>query len=116
MSGLTIYHNPQCSKSVEALTALQKAGVPVDVRLYLEDPPNAGEVLTLIEKLGDWRPLLRDEGLAPELRRRPDTTSREVSALVARDPSVLQRPLLVQGDRAAIVRKAGELEAFLSSA
>lgn len=115
MDDVTIYHNPRCSKSRAAMAALEERGITPEVRLYLDEPPDAAEVLGLIERLGDWRPLLREEGIAPQLLRRQDTTAEEAAALVARDPSVLQRPVLVAGKDAVVARDPRTLGAFLAA-
>ena len=62
----TIYHNPRCTKSREALALLEASGVPLTVIRYLETPPDAGTVSDLLGKLGvTVRGLLRIRLRAP---------------------------------------------------
>jgi arsenate reductase (glutaredoxin) len=49
---VTLYHNPRCSKSREALTLLREQGQEPEVILYLETPPNAKTLKALLAKLG----------------------------------------------------------------
>ena len=52
MTRATIWHNPRCSKSREALALLEGRGVTVTPRLYLEDPPDAETLRAVLKKLG----------------------------------------------------------------
>lgn len=107
MTELTLYHNPRCSKSRAALELLQARGLePVVVR-YLETPPDAATLHALLGKLGiSARALLRtgeDEYKALDLA---DATLGEdhlVQAMVDH-PKLIERPILVSGERAAIGR------------
>lgn len=49
---VTIYHNPRCSKSRETLALLQSNGIEPQVVLYLETPPDADTLRTLLSQLG----------------------------------------------------------------
>lgn len=104
---ITIYHNPRCSKSRQALELLEARGeTPVVVR-YLETPPDAATLKALLRALGlHARELLRtgeDEyrelGLAdPALEE-----DALVAAMVAH-PRLIERPIVVRGKRAVIGR------------
>ncbi|MBF3299545.1 arsenate reductase (glutaredoxin), partial [Leptospira borgpetersenii serovar Ballum] len=49
---VTIYHNPRRSKSRETLSLLTERGIEPDVVLYLETPPDAATIKTLLNQLG----------------------------------------------------------------
>lgn len=98
----TIWHNPRCSKSRETLALLRAQGIEPVVRLYLEDPPSRSELCAVLTKLGlpasamvRWK----EEG-APE---RGATDEMILDALVA-TPRVIERPVVIVGDRARIGR------------
>ena len=57
MSEFTIYHNPRCSKSRTTLALLEDKGIAPDIVLYLETPPNAAEIASLLESntMALWR-------------------------------------------------------------
>ena len=107
MDDIRIFHNPRCSKSREALALLQERGHQPQVIEYLKTPPGEGELRTLLQQLKlPARELLRsgeDEyqalGLAdPSL---PDAT---LLRAIAEHPKLLQRPIVVRGERAVIAR------------
>ena len=52
MSDFIIYHNPRCSKSRQTLEILNQQEVDTEIVLYLENPPSAEEVASILEKLG----------------------------------------------------------------
>ncbi len=52
MTDLTLYHNPRCSKSRGALELLEARGLQPQVVRYLEAPPSASELKSLLGKLG----------------------------------------------------------------
>lgn len=103
----TIYHNPRCTKSREALALLEASGVPLTVVRYLDTPPDAGTVSTLLGKLGmTARGLLRskeEEFTALGLDNPSVDEATLVAALVAH-PRLMERPVVVHGDRAVIAR------------
>ncbi len=107
MPEYTIYHNPRCSKSRQTLGLLEDNGVSPEVVLYLETPPDAGEVRSLLNKLGiDARSLLRKGEEAYKSEGLADTSLTDdalVAAMVAH-PKLIERPIVVKGDRAVLGR------------
>lgn len=114
MSTLTLYHNPRCSKSREALALLEACGVDVTLRCYLDEPLSLIELQSLATRLVDpIENLVRsneDEWKALAL----DTPSDEQRLqAIALHPRLLQRPLLDRGDRAVIGRPPMAIMALL---
>ena len=104
---VTIYHNPRCSKSRQALELLRQRGIEPEIVLYLETPPNAATLQELLVKLGlGARQLLRKG--EPEYREAGlDDLSLDDAAIVAamvRHPRLIERPIVVAGARAALGR------------
>ena len=118
MDEVVIWHNPRCSKSREAMVWLAGRGVAPRVRDYLGEPPSPAEVAALLDRLGgDPRRLVRfKEALASEMGLSPDDTRpvSEWAALLAANPRLIERPVLVVGDRAAIGRPLEALEPLLA--
>ena len=52
MSDFIIYHNPRCSKSRQTLEILNQQDVDTEIVLYLENPPSAEEIASILQKLG----------------------------------------------------------------
>lgn len=107
MSKITIYHNPRCSKSRQTLQLLEEKGIEPDVILYLETPPDKNTLTTLIDQLGiSARELVRsgeDEYKAMKLSDKSLSDEALIDAMVS-TPKLIQRPIVVNGDRAVIGR------------
>jgi arsenate reductase len=104
---VTIWHNPRCSKSRQALELLQKKGVAPSIREYLKQPPSRSEVETLIDQVGsEPAALIRDgEAEFKALKLNKAALSRaDVAKAIAAHPILLQRPIVVAGRKAAIGR------------
>ncbi|EJO93504.1 arsenate reductase [Ectopseudomonas mendocina DLHK] len=107
MTDLTLYHNPRCSKSRGALELLEARGLQPTVVRYLETPPSANELKSLLGKLGiGARDLLRsgeDEYKALNLADASLSEAQLIAAMVEH-PRLIERPILVVGDKAVIGR------------
>ena len=107
MTDLTLYHNPRCSKSRGALELLEARGLAPSVVRYLETPPDAATLKALLVKLGiGARQLLRsgeDEYKSLGLDN-PALTDEQLIAAMAEHPKLIERPILVAGDKAVIGR------------
>lgn len=102
---VTIYHNPRCSKSRATLALLQDRGVEPVVVEYLKDPPDAAELKRILDMLG-MRPrdLMRRKESAEAGLDHPDLSEEALIAGMVANPSVIERPIVVHGDRARLGR------------
>jgi arsenate reductase len=104
---IRIYHNSRCSKSRSALALVEQHGKPFEVIHYLETPPGASELKTLLSQLGiTARQLLRtgeDEyrelGLAD-----PSLSEDALIAAMVKHPRLIERPIVVADGKAVIGR------------
>ncbi|MDP3844937.1 MAG: arsenate reductase (glutaredoxin) [Pseudomonas sp.] len=107
MTDLTLYHNPSCSKSRGALEILEARGLSPKVVRYLDTPPSAAELQALLVKLGlPARQLLRTGEEAYKSLNLADASLSEtqlIAAMVAQ-PKLIERPILIAGERAIIGR------------
>ncbi|UUY08116.1 arsenate reductase (glutaredoxin) [Pseudomonas sp. J452] len=107
MTDLTLYHNPRCSKSRGALELLEARGLTPNILRYLETPPTTAELQSLLNKLGiSARQLLRtgeDEYKALNLADGSLSEAQLIAAMVAH-PKLIERPILIAGDKAVIGR------------
>ena len=107
MAEVTIYHNPRCSKSREALRLLRAHGVEPRIVEYLKEPPSTAELTALLDKLGmPPRDLMR-RNEAPYKNLDLDDTSLGRDALLAAmaaHPVLIERPVVVKGDKAVLAR------------
>jgi len=101
-----LLHNPRCSKSRAAKALLEERGVAFDERRYLEEPLARDELAELAGRLGlparDWVRTGDDAWKSTGLG--DDADDAAVLDAVAGEPSLLQRPILVRGERAAVGR------------
>ena len=104
---VTLYHNPRCSKSRDALNLLREQGHEPEVILYLDTPPNAKALKALLAKLGiGARDLLRKgEDAYKELNLADEKLSEAalIKAMVE-NPKLIERPIAINGDKAVIGR------------
>ena len=118
---LTIYHNPRCSKSREALALAQQfaeeEGISLEIIEYMKTPPTHTQLQTLQHLLGgDLRAMVRsgeDEYAALGLASADDSALLDA---LATHPKLLQRPVVVYRDRALIARPPELLHDFLAQA
>jgi arsenate reductase len=107
MTDLTLYHNPSCSKSRRALEILEARGLSPKIVRYLDTPPSAAELQALLVKLGlHARQLLRTGEEAYKSLNLADASLSEtelIAAMVAQ-PKLIERPILIAGERAIIGR------------
>jgi arsenate reductase len=103
---VVIYHNPRCSKSRQTLALLRERGVEPEVVEYLKTPLDAAGVETLIARLGlEPHALVRSKEAAYARHAlSPSSSAAEVARAIASDPILLERPVVVVGERAAIGR------------
>jgi arsenate reductase len=104
----TIYHNARCSKSRGALEILEQRQIAHQVVDYCAAPPSVAELERLRKLLGV--PVLEmirtGDALFTELglKTTDQRSEREWFELVVKTPLLLQRPIVVVGDRAVIAR------------
>lgn len=114
MSSWKFYHNPQCSKSREALAMLQDRAIDIEVVEYLKTPLSVEELKQLISQLADpVSSLVRVKEV--EFTEAPfDVNSaEEVAKHLSKIPRLLERPILQGHGRAAIGRPLEKIEALL---
>lgn len=113
---ITLYHNPRCSKSRQALALLEAQGIVPDIKLYLEQPPTQAELKKLLGKLAmKPRDLLRkNEDAYRELNLKDEQLSDAVLIKAMVDhPKLIERPIAIKGDAAVVARPAENLLALL---
>lgn len=112
-----IYHNPRCAKSRATLRLIEERGHSPKVVEYLKNPPTAGELDRLCTLLGlEPVDLVRSkEGRLKELGISvTDARSRsEWLAILTENPILIERPIVVVGNRAVLGRPPENVEAIL---
>ena len=102
-----IYHNPRCSKSRQTLQLLHDQGITPEIIDYLKTPPSAEELDAILQKLGlEPRALMRkNESAYKETGMNNETLDRQalIQGMV-NNPILIERPIVVANDKAAIGR------------
>lgn len=109
---VVLYHNPRCSKSRAAKALLDEKGIGYDIVPYLDEPPTAADLRELLQRLGTDDPatiVRRKEPEFAELGLARAGTDEILHAL-ATHPRLLERPIVVRGDRAVVARPPERLE------
>jgi arsenate reductase len=105
---VSMYHNPKCSKCRATLTLLQEKGIEPELIIYLETAPSESELKEVLKKLGKGpKDIIRfNEEIAKEIGISPDDerADSEWLKIISKHPNLLERPIVVNGDRAAIGR------------
>ena len=103
---VTIYHNNRCSKSRQTLDLLREKGEELQVVEYLKDTPSAEELKTVLHKLGlqPEQVLRKGEQVYKENFAGKSYTDEEWLQIMAEHPILIERPIVVKGDKAAIGR------------
>ena len=117
MADLTVFHNPRCSTSRHAIDTVAQGGTAAEVVQYLKTPLDRRQLLDLIAKLEDppadlvrKDAFFKEQGLSAE----DYTTPEQVADLLVAHPRLMQRPVLVRGDRAIIGRPKDRVAQFLA--
>jgi arsenate reductase len=107
----TIWTNPRCSKSRGAENLLAEWGIEVERVRYLDNPPSRAELERVLGMLGtdDPRAITRTaEPAYDELDLASADRDRLLDALAAH-PELIERPVVVRGDRAVVARSPERL-------
>ena len=115
---VTIWHNPRCSKSRRTLQLLGELGIEPVVVEYLKTPPDASELRDVLGRLGMTPRELMRTGEPPyaDLGLSDGTLSDEVLIQAMHDhPVLIERPVVLAGDRAALGRPPESVLAILSA-
>lgn len=103
-----MYHNPRCSKSRQTKDLLEKRGEKPQLVHYLDNPLSSDELIGVMKKLGKkGSEIVRfKESLAAELglSSSEDKTDEEWAQILAEYPQLLERPIVVRGERAVVGR------------
>ncbi|MDA9792473.1 arsenate reductase (glutaredoxin) [Schleiferiaceae bacterium] len=110
---ITIYHNPRCQKSREALALLEEKGVQYSIRLYLNDEESmsAAEFEDVLDALDmDAIDLVRkNESVWKEEYRDLELGEDEIILAMIENPRLMERPIIMNGDKAVVARPAEKL-------
>ena len=106
MNTVTIFHNPRCSKSRQALQLLEENGIKPEIVKYLDTPPNEEEIRNILKMLGvSARELMRTkEDIYKELNLKEVTDEDTLIKAMVEYPKLIERPIVIKDGKAVIGR------------
>ena len=113
---LTVYHNPRCRKSREAIQYLEDKGLSFDIVKYLEhsfDKNTLGEVLKKIEKKPS-EILRKNEVLWKKEYASKDFSEDQILQLLVEKPKLIERPIVTTTDKGVLAQPIENLMEFLN--
>lgn len=112
---MKIYHNPRCTKSRETLKIITDTGANIEIVEYLKTVPTEEELTALVSKLGiPVTALLRKgEAIFKEQYKGQTLTDAEWISAMVKYPKLIERPIVVKGDKAVLGRPPENVKIFL---
>lgn len=112
---ITIYHNPRCTKSREGLCEIENLNQPFEIRKYLDEPFTEKELKEVIKKL-NIKPieLVRTkESIWIENYKGKDLSDTQIIEAMLQNPKLIERPIIVNGNKAVIARPKEKINEIL---
>ncbi len=115
MEDITIWHNPRCSKSRNALNLLEEKNINANVIKYLDETPSKDELKDILNKLNmTAKELMRKgEEVYKELDLKNETNEEKLLDAMIENPKLIERPVIIRGNKAVIARPIENLEELL---
>ena len=118
MNKVTIWHNPRCSKSREAVSISEENKIESEIVKYLDEKPSKGALKEVLKMLGfssvrEW--MRTKEDIYKELDLKNETDEEKLLDAMVEHPKLIERPVLIKGDKAIIGRPTSTIADFLKS-
>ena len=104
---VTIFHNPRCSKSRQTLSLIQEKNIDINIIEYLKTPPDISQLKQILKQLGyEPRQLMRkSEQIYKDLDLgNENNTAEDLVIAMTQNPILIERPIVLSGEKAAIGR------------
>jgi len=115
MTKIKIYHNSRCSKSRQGLCILEETKQEFEVINYLENPPTSKELKELLKML-NFTPIQlvrKGEKIWKENYKGKEMTDAEILKAMIKNPKLIERPIVVKGNKAVVGRPPENIKALL---
>lgn len=114
---IEVYHNPRCGKSRNCLAFLDNSNQEYTIIKYLEEVPTEKDLKDLLEKLA-IKPIelvrQKEKIWIDNFKNQEMTDEAIIQAMIAH-PILIERPIIVKGNKAIIAREADKIEAFFKT-
>lgn len=113
---IKIYHNPRCTKSRQGLALLENSGKDFEIVKYLESIPSKEELTEIIKLLGISPVSLirKNEAIWKEQFKGKELTDEELINAMVTYPKLIERPIVINGDKAVIGRPTEDINKILN--
>jgi arsenate reductase len=102
---VTIYHNPRCNTSRKTLALLQDRGIKPEIVEYLKTPYSAAQLKQLLGQLKlPAKAIVRRKEAAAAGIDPAKLSEDQLIAAMAKNPIIVERPIVVSGNKAAVGR------------
>lgn len=111
---IEVYHNPRCGKSRNCLAFLDNSNQEYKIIKYLDEVPTENELRDLLEKL-DLKPIelvRQKEKIWIDNYKNQEMTDEAIIQAMIANPILIERPIIIKGNKAIIAREADKIEAF----
>ncbi|MBS2096861.1 arsenate reductase (glutaredoxin) [Carboxylicivirga linearis] len=112
---IQIFHNPRCGKSRAGVKYLEDKGVEFEIFKYLDEPITPDELQEVLRKLGK-RPLeiiRTKEDIFKEEFEDKELSDEEWILAMVEYPKLIERPIIINGDKAVLGRPAENIDSIL---
>jgi len=112
---IQIYHNSRCSKSRCGVEFLENSGKEFEIIKYLEETPTSKELKEILKKL-DFTPIelvRKGEAIWKENYKGKELSDAEIITAMVENPKLIERPIIVNGDKAVIARPLENIEKII---
>ena len=108
---ITIYHNPRCQKSRLGVKALEENGYDFEIIKYLDNPLTVQKLEQIIQKLGlpPIKLVRQNEALWKSNFKGKTLSDAELIQAMVDHPNLIERPIVVNGNKAVIGRPTEEI-------
>lgn len=112
---MKIYHNPRCGKSREGLAILHESKLPFEIINYIETPLSTTELTEIIKLLGipPIDLVRKNESIWKENYKGKILSDSEIIALLAANPKLIERPIVINNGKAVIGRPPELIKSIL---
>jgi arsenate reductase len=117
MSKITIWHNPRCSKSREAMSILEDKNCDIEIVKYLEVSLTKDDIKNILNMLGvnssrEW--MRTKESIYKELNLHEENDEERLIEAMIKHPKLIERPVIIKESTAIIGRPTSIIDTFIS--
>lgn len=112
MQDITIWHNPRCSKSRDALNYLEEKKIALSIIKYMDAKLTKEDIKEILQMLGiGARALMRTkEDIYKELNLKDEKNEEKLIQALADNPKLIERPIVIKDGSAVIARPLEKID------